>query len=260
MKSGHPDQQPAACFKDHFSGNAEGYSKFRPDYPAQLFSYLASISPARNRAWDCATGSGQAAVKLSDHFREVIATDASSRQLQHAQLRTNVSYLQANASHVPLADNSIDLITVAQALHWFDTAAFFAEVLRVLVPNGLLAIWSYNLLNITPEINRVIGRFYHQTMGPYWPPERALVASGYKDIALPFKEIEPPPFHMRADWTLDHLLGYLGTWSAVKRYREAHHHDPVALITGVLSAAWGGPDQTHEVTWPLTLRIGRKIS
>jgi SAM-dependent methyltransferase len=204
-----------AVFQDHFSGHADRYGAFRPTYPVALFEYLASLAPARDLAWDCATGNGQAALALSPFFGRVVATDASPQQVAQARPHDRIDYLVAPAERTPLPESSIDLITVAQALHWFALPAFYSEVLRVARPGGILAAWCYELNEITPEVDQVIGRLYSDILGGDWPPERRLVEEGYRTIPFPFDEVAPPQFSMGARWDLPRLLGYLGTWSAV---------------------------------------------
>lgn len=246
-------------FKDHFSGHAADYSRFRPDYPAELFAWLAAQTPARERAWDCATGSGQAACGLAPHFAEVIATDASAPQVENARPCRGVRYAVASAEASGLVDATIDLITVAQALHWFDLPRFYAEVSRVLRPGGVIAVWTYNLFRLDPAIDALVDRFYSETVGDYWPFERRLVEGGYRDLPFPFAAVEPvPEFRMQSAWSLDHLTGYLGTWSAVRRYREAKGVDPVAELRPALAAVWGDAERERAVQWPLALRVGRR--
>ena len=247
-------------FRDHFSGHAQAYAQFRPQYGRELFAWLAELSPMHTLAWDCATGNGQAAVALADFFAYVIATDASETQIGHAVPNDRIEYRVAPAEKSGLAALSCDLITVAQALHWFDVEEFYSEAARVLKPTGVLAIWSYNLLEIEPAIDTVVNEFYYVTVGPYWPPERAFVEDGYRDLPFPFAEIHPPAFSMTAAWSLNNLLGYLRTWSASQRFQREKGHDPVALIEAKLRDFWADPEGTRTVRWPLTLRVGRKPS
>jgi len=243
-------------FKDHFSDQAEEYRTFRPSYPESLFKYLASIAPARDLAWDCATGTGQAALGLAGYFDNVIATDASEKQIANAVPHRKIDYRVAPAERTHIAEGSVDLITVAQALHWFELNAFFTESRRVLKENGIIAVWSYNLLKISTGIDAVIERFYHDVVGKCWPPERRLVEGGYKNIPFPFREIRSPRFNMIGDWPLDHLVGYLGTWSAVQKYKDANGDDPIKLIVDELKDAWGEPENKQKILWPLALRVG----
>ena len=243
-------------FKDRFSGHASDYARFRPRYPRELFAYLADIAPERDCAWDCATGNGQAAVALAEFFQHVIATDASEKQIENGQSHERVVYRVARAERSELAAASVDLITVAQALHWFDCDAFFAEAKRVLKPNGVLAVWTYNLFMVSPEIDRLIETYYDETVGPYWDFERRLVETGYRTIAFPFDELSPPRFRMQAEWSFDNVLGYLRTWSATKGFIAARGFDPVVSIGEQLRSAWG-KSKTKEIVWPLSLRVGQ---
>lgn len=244
-------------FQDHFSARSAGYAAYRPSYPAALFRWLAESSPGRETAWDSGTGSGQAAVGLAPYFPQIVATDASASQLEHAKPAAGVEYRVAPAESSGLGDRSVDLVTVAQALHWFDRPRFFAEVNRVLRPGGLLACWMYNLMEVSPEFDRLVGRLYTDVVGPFWPGDRVLVDQGYRTIDFPVPELTPPSFEMTEQWSLHHLVGYLRTWSAVARYLKEKGQDPVAMVEPELKAVWGDPERTRTVRWPLALRVAR---
>lgn len=242
-------------FQDHFSGHAEAYRQHRPHYPDALFQWLAEQSPDQRLAWDCATGNGQAAAALARHFDHVIATDASGRQIAQAEPAQKVEYRVAPAEHSGLSDRSADLVTVAQAAHWFDLPAFYKEVKRVACDGAVVALWCYGLARITPEVDAMVDDYYHNTVGAYWPPERRHIETAYRKIDFPFPELEPPTFTMKAEWSIDQLLGYLGTWSATRRYMTETGRNPLALLAPALAAAWKG-NQAHKVEWPIALRAG----
>ena len=225
--------------------------------PEALFQYLASVAPARDTAWDCATGNGQAAAALAAQFQRVIATDASVQQIESADPQERVEYGVAPAEFSGLPAESVDLITVAQALHWFNIAAFFVEARRVLKRGGILSVWSYNLLSVSPEIDAFIGTFYHETTAPFWPPERRILEDGYVTIEFPFEELATPSFEMQESWTLDQLLGYLRTWSATQKFVAARGYDPVTSVGVDLGKVWGAAHERRIVRWPLSLRAGR---
>jgi ubiquinone/menaquinone biosynthesis C-methylase UbiE len=252
-----PDKKPVTAFKDHFSSQPENYQKYRPRYPDSLYQWLASLTPATDMAWDCATGNGQAALPLAGYFRQVIATDGSEQQVKSAIKADNIHYDIARETCDRIEDSSTDLVAVAQALHWFDRPVFFREVARVLKPAGILAIWSYNLLQIEPGIDQLVSDFYHQTVGKYWPAERQLVEQAYGAITLPFESIATPDFEMSEYWQREQLIGYINTWSAVKRYREDRGSDPLPELENRLRALW--PDEKHLAAhWPLTVKVSRK--
>jgi len=243
-------------FRDHFSRQAVAYARYRPRYPPALFTYLASVSPAGERAWDCATGAGQAALGLPPHFDTVIATDASEAQLAQATHHAKIAYCAASAEHPPLRTGSVDLLTIAQALHWLDLGGFYREAIRVVRPGGVLAAWCYGLLRVSPPVDTVLAELYANTLAPYWPTQRRLVDEAYQTLAFPFSRLRAPAFRMEANWRLEHLLGYLGTWSAVQRYRDERGADPVQAVAADLSRYWGCTGQTRQVVWPIHLLVG----
>lgn len=247
----------AGEFADHFSGVSSGYAAFRPSYPAALFDALADIAPSQALAWDCGAGTGQASVELAHRFTQVVGTDASAAQIGQATAHERVTYRVAPAHESGLADGSVGLITVAQALHWFDVDAFHAEAQRVLMPHGVIAEWSYGLLDVptAPAVTALVNALDRE-VGPWWPPERRHVDEGYASLAFPFQPVDLGQFTMHADWSVEQLLGYLGTWSAVTRFRKERGTDPLEPLAEQLAAAWGSVPM-HRIHWPLTLRTGR---
>ena len=247
-----------STYKDHFSGHATSYQKFRPTYPDEMFEYLASLAPRKELAWDCATGNGQAAISLSNHFSQIIATDASEKQIANAIPSSDVKYQVANAEHTQINDSSVDLITVAQALHWCDIAAFYQEAQRVLTSNGVLAVWSYRFLSVSQDLDSAVYYLYKDILDPYWPAERKLVEEGYANVDFPFKSVSVPPFNMTAEWNFSQLLGYLSTWSAVERYKAEKGSDPLLIVKDTLRDMWGDVDIAKQIQWPLSIKVGIK--
>lgn len=244
-------------FADHFSDVSTGYAAFRPSYPAALFDALVDIAPSCALAWDCGAGTGQATVQLAQRFAAVVGTDASAKQIEQAVPHPRVTYRVAPAHDSGLSDASVGLITVAQALHWFDVDAFHEEAKRVLMPHGIIAEWSYALLQI-PSATAVeaLVNGLDQEVGAWWPPERKHVDDGYQSLDFPFAPVDIGALVMEADWTAEQLLGYLGTWSAVARRRADKGDDPLAQLANDLPLAWG-PAPVHRMQWPLTVRVGR---
>jgi SAM-dependent methyltransferase len=246
------------AFIDHFGTVSGAYAHFRPTYPPPLFDWLAAVAPARQRAWDCATGTGQAAVALAAHFSEVVASDASAAQLEAASPHPRVHYRLAAAESSSLKADSIDLVTVAQALHWLDRPRFFAEVARVLRPGGVLAVWSYGIPHLEGEAaDAMLQHFYRDIVGPYWPAEKALVENGYRDLALPGESLPAPSLGMEVAWSLEQLLGYCSSWSASARYRAALGSDPIDRLRPALAAAWGEAETQRRLLWPLTVKVSK---
>ncbi|MGS2739880.1 class I SAM-dependent methyltransferase [Sinomicrobium sp. M5D2P17] len=242
--------------KDNFSGHADAYSRFRPGYDSELISYLVSLTRQQKCAWDCGTGNGQLAVKLAGYFEEVYATDLSENQIKNAKQKENVRYKVENAEKTGFTDGQFDLITVAQAIHWFDFAAFYAEVRRTLRKDGALAVLGYALLQVDESTDRVIQKLYSDILGTYWDPERKYIDELYQTIPFPFREEKTPEFRSEYRWTLEQLCGYLETWSAVKHYISKNGKDPVAMIYNELKESWESRD-TKTVTFPIMLRAGR---
>jgi SAM-dependent methyltransferase len=245
-------------FKDHFSRLAAQYSAFRPSYPSALFDHLASLCRERRLAWDCACGSGQATAALAERFEAVVATDASAQQIASAPAIDRVTFRVAPAESSGLEAGSIDLVTVAQALHWFDLKAFYREVDRVLRAAGVFAVWTYGPVRVEADaaVDELVQEFYSRIVGPYWPPERRLVDDGYRDMPFPYAELDTQVFSMREQWDRSRFLGYLRTWSATARYVEQRGEDPVMLFEQRLQSFWN--EGSRVVAWPLAMRIGRK--
>lgn len=244
-------------FADHFSGHAADYAKFRPSYPPALYAALAELCPSHDRAWDCGTGNGQAAVQLAVHFAQVVATDPAFNQVRQASTSPRVHYAVATAEAAPLPAHSVALVTVAQALHWFDLARFYAEVRRVVCADGVFAAWGYGLTRVTPAVDRVIDHYYRNVVGPYWPAERRFIDDRYRSLDFPFPEINVADFQMEQRLSLPEFVGYLNTWSAAQRYERALGRHPIDTIYHDLTAVWGEAADTRLVAWPLFLRVAR---
>jgi len=246
-----------STFKDHFSSASDRYAAYRPDYPSALFAWLAGLCDVSDTAWDCATGSGQAALGLAPHFNRIIATDASAEQIGHAEPHPGIDFRVAPAEASGLADHSVDLVTVAQAAHWFDRPRFYAEAARVLKAGAAIALWGYGRMVLPEKMDAPFQHFYAETVGPYWPPERALIDDAYRSLEFPFAEIEAPAFFIEVEWTLPRLLDYVSTWSAVKRHQATTGYDPLPALLAELQPRWGDLEAARHLQWPLFLRIGR---
>jgi len=244
---------------DHFSAVAKQYAEARPTYPEALFDWLAEQAPARDLVWDAGAGSGQASLALAEHFQRVQATDISEKQLAAMPMHPGITTHVGNTSGLP--DDSVDLVTVAQALHWFDLDAFYAEVRRVLKPDGLIVVWSYGVLRTDDDaLTAAVDHLHNDIVGPYWPTERHDVENGYVNLAFPFTRIETPVFQMTAEWNLHRLLGYFRSWSATARMEKAMGDNPIDGYAPVLQNLWGDPDQARALTWPLMVKAGKVAS
>jgi SAM-dependent methyltransferase len=243
--------------KDLFSIQASGYAQYRPTYPPELFHYIMSFVENKEAAWDCATGNGQAAVSLAAFFDHVFATDISEKQLQQAVPRSNIVYIKTSEETTSLAAQSIDLVTVAQAYHWFNFDGFYKEVLRVARPGAVVAVWGYSLITCNDErIYSRIRKFYTEVVGPYWDKERRHVDDHYTAVPFPFIQLPGKTFSIPVEYDLAALSGYLNTWSSVQHYIKANGSNPVDVFIDELSAVWK-PGEKYTFSFPLFLKIGK---
>lgn len=247
----------SGSFQDHFSDVAAAYAAYRPSYPPALVDFLARLAPARRLAWDAGCGSGQLSLLLAGHFEQVVATDASPEQIARATAHPKVEYRCARAEASGLPERVADLVTAAQAAHWFDLPAYFAEVRRVTRPGGIVALISYGVVTADADLDAVIRPFYREVLGAYWPPERRHVDEGYRSLPFPFEELDGPSLEIRLDWRLEELVGYVGTWSAVWALERAQGQGSFATFRRELAKAWGPATTVRTVRWPLALRVGR---
>lgn len=241
--------------KDYFSTQSKAYATFRPTYPKELYDFIFSEVKEKKSAWDCATGNGQVAKYLSAYFESIYATDISQQQLAHASKGSNIFYNVSPAEKTSFNDNQFDLITVAQALHWFDRDRFYEEAKRVGKQGSLLAVWGYALLYIEPAIDEMIMHFYNDIVGPYWDDARRLVEQEYRSIAFPFEEIQTPSFSIKVQWTIDQLGGYFTSWSATQKFIKEKGFDPVEPFIASLRNHWS--TEARTVSFPIFSRLGR---
>lgn len=241
--------------KDNFSQQSHNYAKYRPAYPAELFEYLNGIVQHQQNAWDCGTGNGQIAHELAKYFDNVFATDISQSQLDNALQKDTIFYSVQPAEQTNFDSNFFDLVVVAQAIHWFDFERFYKEVTRTAKENALLCVIGYGKLKVSEQIDSLIADFYENIIGKYWDKERKYIDENYETIPFPFKEIPTPHFINTQDWTFQHLIGYLNTWSAVKHFIRQNGYNPIDKLQSELAQVWGN-DPTKQVHFPLLLRIG----
>jgi len=239
-------------FKDLFSIQAKDYAKYRPTYPPELFQYLSTLSKHRNKVWDVGTGNGQAAIELSKYFDSVFATDPSEKQIAEAVRPLNVRYKVEAAEHP--SEEGFDLITVAQAFHWFKHDEFAKACKQVANSGAHLAVWSYAICSITPSVDRAVENLYNGILGPYWEKERKLVETGYSTVVMPFTEVTPPKIDMSIDWSYEQFSGYLKTWSALQTYLKSNSTEKIESAFKEIEVAWGDTER-HKVTWPMNMRI-----
>lgn len=241
--------------KDIFSTQAGTYAAYRPHYPDALFEYLYSVCKGYGKAWDCATGNGQVAGRLSERFTDVYATDLSAQQVAHAIQRPNIHYSVQRAEHTNFADNSFDLITIGTALHWFDFDAFYKEAIRVAKDGAVIAAWAYAPFRGSEDLDAVVDDFTYKTLHDYWDPERKWVDEKYQTIPFPFEQPEHPDFKINVTWSFEHMIGYLNSWSSVQHYIRKHGVNPVDAIAPKLTQFWKN-QEVKALEIPLFVKIG----
>lgn len=241
--------------KDNFSTQAKIYAKYRPGYPEKLFEYLSGLCVNKSLAWDCGTGNGQSAVILSKYFEKVYATDISKKQIDNAEERNNITYAVEPAEQTSIDNNSVDIITVSQALHWFHFEDFYAEVKRVAKPDAIIAVWTYSLLKINQPIDAIIHKYHFETLASYWDAERKYVDDGYQTIPFPFAQLETPALNIELYWTLDDLEGYLNTWSALQKFIKANNQNPVPSVIQEIKEHWK-PGEKMKIIFPIHMKAG----
>lgn len=242
--------------KDNFSKRADIYARHRPAYPPELFDFILGYVVKKETAWDCGTGNGQAAKELCRYFKKVLATDISEKQIANAHKAENIFYSVQRAEKTDFADNSVDLITVATAFHWFDFENFFAEVKRVGTANSLLAVWAYSLLRISSDVDKLVDQYYSQTLKGYWDEERKYVDENYTTIPFPFEEIKAPLFQIEVNWSVEDLEGYLDTWSSLQKFIAENNYNPVEGLVKKIRPVWG-PEEKRKIIFPVFLRLGK---
>jgi hypothetical protein len=240
--------------KDFFSGHSKLYATFRPTYPDDLYSFIFKHVRNFDKAWDCATGNGQVARVLANHFKQVHATDISQQQIDNAVHASNISYSIQCAEKTTFADNQFDLITVGQALHWFDLEKFYIEVKRVAKQDALLAVWGYAICKVNPKVDGHFNHFYKHVVGPYWDSARRMVEEEYKNVPFPFEQISTPKFSIDVEWTLEEFAGYLTTWSATQKFIKDKNYNPVPEVVKLIQPYW---NEKEKVSFPVFLKLGK---
>lgn len=244
---------------DRFSKQSKEYAASRPTYPDALFEFLSEQTPAHQLAWDCGTGNGQAAIRLVEYFEKIYATDISAAQLENARPHQNIQYVKLNEGRTALQHNSVDLVTAAQAAHWFDLEKFYREADRVLRPRGIIALWGYGFISASDnEIDRIFQKLGREILKEYWDENVNKIWNGYDSFPFPFEEIDHPEFIMKIEWSLDQFVSYVSSWSAAQKFKEKNGSSPVDSVWDDLVKSWKDPNLKHSFSTPLTIRVGKK--
>lgn len=244
--------------KDNFSTQSDNYAKYRPSYPIEFFNYLSSLLPTKQAAWDCGTGNGQVAVELAQMFEQVFATDISAPQIENAYQLPNITYSVQPAEETNFLQHQFDLVVIAQAIHWFDFDKFYAEVSRTVKTDGIICVIGYSRIKVTERIDALITTFYQNVIGTYWDKERHYIDENYETIPFPFEEIDAPKFENKMDWTFNHLIGYLNTWSAVKHFIKKNGYNPIDDLALEIKKLWGN-EGSKQVCFPMLIRVGKVL-
>ena len=244
-------------FKDNFSKQAGIYAQYRPHYPKELYAFLSSITKERHLAWDCGTGNGQAAIGLAAFYDHIIATDPSEQQISNCIPNDKITYRVEKAENNSIESESVDLLTIANALHWFDHDVFYKEANRVLKPGGIIAAWTYGVPKVNTEVDKIVMAYHDNTLNDFWYAESRLVDNEYRGIPFPFQQLETPGFITERNMNLDEFIGYLNTWSATQRFIDTHHFNPTDNLKNVLAGVWKD-NAEKKLTWKLVLKVGRR--
>jgi len=252
-----------------FTEQAAVYAAARPAYPKDLFAKLSALTAHHRRAWDVGTGNGQAAIGVAEHYDSVVATDVSAEQLRHATPHPKVRYLHTRdatpgeedlVAMLGGGEASVDLLTVAQAVHWFDLPAFYGAARRVLRrPGGVIAVWGYNY-RVSP-VEDMMARFFSTTL-PYWDPRARYCTDGYRDLPFPFEDIglgkegEPASLDVEHEMSFEGLIGMLRSWSAVTTAKQQGVDLLGARVVKELEEGWGGAELVRKVTYKAFLLAG----
>ena len=245
--------------KDLFSTQSDLYARYRPTYPKELYEYILSFVKEKNTAWDCATGNGQAAVVLADHFKKVVATDISAAQIEKATLKENIEYLVCPAESTPFEENSFDLVTVAQAYHWIKWKEFKEEVTRVCKPGAIIAIWTY-YRNTTGDkkIDDAVYSFYENVTKRYWDYARKYVEEKYATVEFDYDLLPVKDFETTLNWQREDMIGYISSWSAIQKYSKVNGRSPIPIIEEEIKKLW--PEgEGKKVSLPIYLKLGAII-
>lgn len=246
------EAQERSLFRDH----AALYARFRPTYPSELFDYLVDVASPCRLALDCATGNGQAAVDLCERVDRVIAVDVSDEQLEHAKSHPNVEYRRAPAEATGLPENSVDLVTAAAALHWFDLEPFYEHLEKIVPEGGIVAAWSYGIVTVDEEVDAILRHLKNRILGEHWDSRLEHNWNEYETIPFPFDELDPPSFESRMEWNLEEFLGFALTWSGVQQHLATTGENPIDAVRSDLEEAWGDPERVRTVRLPLFSRVG----
>ncbi len=241
-----------------FSNQSSIYKTYRPQYPQELYDFLIKNVRHTDLALDCGSGNGQVAWKLVEYFDQVIAVDASREQIEQADHHEKITFRNADASDTGCEDSSVDLLTAAQSLHWFNLDKFYKEAHRVLKPGGLLACWGYGLCSVSEHIDPLIRSFYDDVIGPFWPRQRIHIEQRYNGLRFPYHQLNTPDFIMKKSWRLDQFLGYLRSWSSTNRFIQYKGYDPVRTLAVRLKRQWGNTDDERIISWPVFMKAGYK--
>ncbi|KAL4426897.1 hypothetical protein ABPG74_008821 [Tetrahymena malaccensis] len=229
----------------------QNYDKYRPKYPSKFFDLILKDLNSKESYLDVGCGTGQMLFKLNSHFKIAVGTDLSEKQVSVAtekisnnQNYMNVKVIQSDANNLisSLQKNSLplnyDLVTVGQALHWFEVEKFLQLTQSKILnqnQNSRLAVAAYYWDGFDIDINneqlsgKQIHEQYYNSIKNYYDFDRDNLYSNYKHYPFNkyFEQTSEDSFIEKDIFQLDDLVRYMKTSSAYNTLVEQNSKNPI---------------------------------